>query len=284
MIKNSIENIIDKDPTNFYMVGVVPVAGKPLDFQFHWHDCMMPVARDLLAVELAVMECIEAACKGVWIVCHEDMQPLIKHRLGISMKNLSVWRRIRYAGKAFGLFKRNSEDVPIYYIPIHPRDLKKRDSLGWSVLYGVKIIWDVALTISKYSVPPRYYVSFPYGITDLEFIKKAKKKFRIHENVLFSYDGKTVLDGEYLSFTISTRQIKELIGYAKKEKRRLPLDETFSLIDSDKKLVVDVPWFYSIGSWEEYKKYIGSEESALIERNYIIFSKGGAERKRQEWL
>ena len=69
-------------PSNFHLAGIIPVAGQPLDFKMPWHDCMMPLNKDYLAVEHSVVECAYAGCETIWIVCHDDMQPLIRSRLG----------------------------------------------------------------------------------------------------------------------------------------------------------------------------------------------------------
>ena len=65
-----------------HLAGVVPTAGQPLDFNFPWHDCLQPIGPDYLAVERAVLECAWAGCDTIWVVCHDDMKPLIRHRLG----------------------------------------------------------------------------------------------------------------------------------------------------------------------------------------------------------
>jgi len=67
---------------SFHLAGIVPVAGQKLDFNFPWHDCLQPIGKNYLAVERAVLECAYAGCETIWVVCHNDMQPLIKHRLG----------------------------------------------------------------------------------------------------------------------------------------------------------------------------------------------------------
>ena len=73
---------IEKPARAFHLAGIVPVAGKALDFNFPWHDCLQPIAQNYLAVERAVVECAYAGCETIWIVCHDDMQPLIRYRLG----------------------------------------------------------------------------------------------------------------------------------------------------------------------------------------------------------
>ena len=71
-----------QDINSFHLAGVIPVAGQPLDFHFSWHDCMMPLSPNYLAIHHAVMECAWAGCETIWITCHSDMQPLIRHEVG----------------------------------------------------------------------------------------------------------------------------------------------------------------------------------------------------------
>jgi len=40
-----------EDRKHFHLAGIVPVAGQPLEFNFPWHDCCMPIAPDFLAIE-----------------------------------------------------------------------------------------------------------------------------------------------------------------------------------------------------------------------------------------
>ena len=68
--------------SGFHLAGIVPIAGQSLDFDMPWHDSLMPIAQNYLAVERAVVECAYAGCETIWVVCHDDMQPLIRHRLG----------------------------------------------------------------------------------------------------------------------------------------------------------------------------------------------------------
>ena len=66
----------------FHLAGVIPVSGQKLEFDMPWHDCLMPLAPNYLAIERSVVECAYAGCETIWIICNDDMQPLIRHRLG----------------------------------------------------------------------------------------------------------------------------------------------------------------------------------------------------------
>ena len=65
-----------------HLAGIIPVAGQPLDFNFPWHDCLQPIGKNYLAIERSALECAFAGCDTIWIACNDDMQPLIKSRIG----------------------------------------------------------------------------------------------------------------------------------------------------------------------------------------------------------
>ena len=88
MQQNSSEEYIDLK--SFHLAGIIPTAGQPMDFNFPWHDCLVPISSDFLAIERAVLECATVGCETIWVVCHSDMQPLLKHRLGESVQD-PVW-------------------------------------------------------------------------------------------------------------------------------------------------------------------------------------------------
>ena len=41
----------NSDQASFHLAGIIPTVGQPLDFNFPWHDCMVPIAADFLAIE-----------------------------------------------------------------------------------------------------------------------------------------------------------------------------------------------------------------------------------------
>ena len=66
----------------FHLAGIVPVAGQPLDFKQPWPDCLMPIAPDFSLIEAAVAECAWAGCDTIWIICNDDIGPLIRKKIG----------------------------------------------------------------------------------------------------------------------------------------------------------------------------------------------------------
>ena len=66
----------------FHLAGIIPVHGQEFDFGFDWHDTLMPIAPNYTAVERAVVECAYAGCSTIWIVVSDEMEPLIRYRIG----------------------------------------------------------------------------------------------------------------------------------------------------------------------------------------------------------
>ena len=81
----------------FHLSGIIPVSGnKEGDLKFPWHDSLMPLGNDYLAVERSVVECAYAGCETIWIVCNDDIQPLIRYRLGDYVKDPVWFNRSKY--------------------------------------------------------------------------------------------------------------------------------------------------------------------------------------------
>ena len=140
-----------------------------MDFSLPLHDSCIPIAPDYLAVERAVVECAYAGCETIWIVCHDDMQPLIRHRIGEMIED-PVW-----LGR--NMDPRPSEtrkQIPIYYVPIHPKDRDRRDCLAWSALYGAQAAYWTSIQISRWLTPDKYYVSFTYVAYDPELLREHR--------------------------------------------------------------------------------------------------------------
>jgi hypothetical protein len=107
------------------------------------------------------------------------------------------------------------------------------------------------------------------------------------KKVFLSYEGKTVKDGYYLSFTFDAENFKRCRDYIKRyafnhwdrqtcdPKANLaltiPIGEIFNNLDSTGRTMIECPWFYNIGTWSDYSKFIGS--GIKLERNEKCFSK-----------
>ncbi len=265
----------------FHLAGIVPVAGQPLDFEMPWHDSLMPIAPNYLAVERAVVECAYAGCETIWVICNYDMQPLIRHRLGDYVQD-PVWAyRFMEAHQA-----EHKKPIPIHYVPIHPRDRNKRDCLAWSVLYGAWMANKICSGLSKWLSPHSYYTAFPYGVYHVSTVREHRKDISSDVPFFISHQNKTVIDNEYLGFTFNRDELNKLTSEVREKStglytdetrtERLSLEERFSyrffsigqVFDSLKTKgakIIETDNYWKVDSWEGYTKYI-SEGSNSFKR------------------
>jgi hypothetical protein len=261
----------------FHLAGVVPVASPKMDFSFPWHDCLQPIADNYLAVERSIVECAYAGCETIWVVCNDDMQPLLRHRMGDYIEDpyyLNKSNFVKYP-------RDHRRQIPIFYTPIHPKDRDRRDSLAWSALHGALTAFIMSNKISKWIVPSRYYISFPYGVYQPTVIQKHRKRISSGRPFYLSAGGKTVGDGEYLGFTMDAEEYKVYLTNVKqnctggrkdlppKERwssRHFGLDKIFKSDRISKESKLEIDWYYRIDSWQGLKDYLASEESEEIKR------------------
>ncbi len=123
-----------------------------------WHESLMPLAPGYLAVERAVLECAYAGCETIWIVCADDVTPLLRYHIG------EIIQDPVYTYRHFELNKAEvKRPIRIYYVPINIRDINKRDNLGWSAIYGAYSSNKIISKISKHLAPERFWIAWPYG-------------------------------------------------------------------------------------------------------------------------
>lgn len=269
-----------------HLAGIVPVAGQSLDFNLPWPDAMMPIAPNYLAVEKAVYECASAGCETIWVICFAGTIPLLRKTLGDYITDPA-------SVSSFKPF-RERRDINIYYVSIPPRDRFKRDSLGWSILYGADIAYRTSMFLSKWIAPEKFFCSFPYGITDDSVYRKARKLIAdSSKNTIFKFKNKSIKEGIPINFTFNSEDYKICRDIIKKRKfdewyingelskdnlktnesKFYSLEQIFSGLNIENCNTIEVDWHYDISSWENYKKFISSEHSSKIKKNNILFLK-----------
>ena len=265
-----------QDTNAFHLAGIIPIAGKESEFNMPWHDCFMPLAKNYLAAEHAVQECAMAGCETIWIVCHKGMQPLIRQRIGEWIFD-PVSLRHPVNGQ------QKQKRIPIFYVPIHPKDKYKRDCLGWSVLYGALTAYSISNRLSKWVIPDKYYAAFPYGLYPLDIIRANRDKFSSQKTYRLTHNGQSIKNNNYLGFTFDAEDFKACRRTIRKEGthmhtsggEKLPLHERysarhFSLDTVFKSAIMDgeieVNWYHDVGSWQGYKSFLSSPESELFVR------------------
>ena len=259
------------------MPAIIPVAGMSTEFGMEWDASLVPVGPNYTALEATVFECLHVGCTSIWIVANDDVAPLLRYRLGEVATDMDSIQRGAFA--KFGQTKHL--EVPIYYVPIHPKHRGKVDNYAWSALYGANVAYWIHTKFSRWASPHQYYVSFPMGMMDPKEVLKHRASVRKDVPFYFSHEGKTVKDGVPISFVLDPeewRRAKHTIttrasvwkappdGGIPTEK--LPPEEQLVSLDYDLADVFgggpqgtqqEMNSFYDLTTWDGYVKFISSE-------------------------
>jgi hypothetical protein len=276
----------------FHLAGIIPVSGQKLDYNMPWHDSLMPIGPDYLAVERCVVECAYAGCETIWIVCADDTQPLIRYRIGEIVQD-PVWilRRFEVEKREF------QKPIQIYYVPIHPKDVNKRDCLSWSVLHGASIAKKISSKMSKWLIPDKFYVSWPYGYYDPSFLREYRDIISSKKDIYLTSNNRNVSNGEYLGFTfgLDTLEILKQEVHTKStgfwtniiSREKLPIEERFSYrfftleqvfnsLNFSDVVSIEVNDYFKIDSWNSYCEFISQNGREVKRPSHHIL-------KYKEW-
>ena len=255
------------------MAGIIPVAGLETDFDQQLPEVMMPVDVGFTAIQKSVYECAMAGCETIWVVCHKETQPLVRSTLGEWIVDPASLKRGHFPSD-------NVRRIPIYYVPIHPKDRQKRDCLGWSVLYGALTAFWISRKMSKWITPDMYYAAFPYGVYPVGFLREHRKQISSRKKFSLLHQGQGIKSGLPLGFTFNGEDFKSCRKEVRdasthlfnsdgdrlsiKERysaRHFSLDKVFNSVNIEHANSVEVPWFYDVSSWTGYTDFISSGES-----------------------
>ncbi len=259
-----------KAPKGRNVAGIVPLAGWKNSFDFPWPDYLQPLREGFLALERSVYECAYAGCDSIWVVCNDDIAPVVRTRLGDYVMSPKYFDEKQFVKNK----EYHQKWIPIFYTPVSQKDRDRRDSLGWSALHGALMAFQISDKMSQWVLPTKYYVSFPYGIYNPEFLKKHKDAIRGPDSFFISYEQKTVRDNLYLGFTFKpedwpkfkhhikdqcTGGSRALPAHERWSSRHFTLDKIFNVdvISVDKK--VEVPEYYNMDTWDSLLEYYNSE-------------------------
>ena len=268
----------------FHLAGIVPVAGQPLDFDQLWPDCMMPICPNYTLIEAAVAECAWAGCDTIWVICNDDIARAVKKKIGDFVGD-PVWSYRKFDPHPSD----SKRQIPVYYVPIHPKDRDKRDCLAWSVLHGSLTAFKVSDELSRWVVPNKYYVSFPYGYFPAWQLREYRKIISSSKNVYLTSAGKSMKNNFYTSFTFGKDEFIEFRkvirsgtgrwkpGVDYKEYDALPIEErwsarffeieqVFAPFVTEQAQEIQVETFYNIGSWREYRHFMAQNIDNDIKR------------------
>lgn len=262
--------MITPSPRGISLAGIIPLSGWKNSFDFPWPDYLQPLREGFLAIERSVHECALAGCDTIWVVCNDDVAPLIRKRVGDYVMSPRYFQE-----KDFVKRKDYHEKwIPVFYTPINQKDRNRRDSLGWSVLHGALTAFKISHNMSKWVCPTKYYISFPYGIYNPEIVTKNRALIRGRESIFLAHKDETVKDKKYLGFTLFPSQWVELKRHIKNSctggsrilppqerwsSRNFTLDKIFNndIMNIDKKL--EIIEYYDMDTWQNLKNYYSSK-------------------------
>ena len=266
--------------SKLHLAGIIPVANLKTDFNLITPEVLMPVGPGFTAIQKSVFECALAGCNTIWIVANDDLAPIVKSVVGEWTHDPVYFQRMH----AFSSEQRR--EIPIYYVPIHPKDRDRRDSYGWSVLYGAYSAWKVANKISSWLTPQKYFVSFPMATYDIYKIREHRKLINHKTNNFFlSYDGETVKNNKPIAFTFTGEDFKQCRRSVNKQTTReylppsddqtyptqkRPLNQRWSArhfdfqkiferVSDETATTAELEWHYDLSTWEGYRAFLGSE-------------------------
>ena len=276
--------------SKLHLAGIVPVANLKTDFNLPTPEVLAPIGPDFTAVQKSVFECAMAGCNTIWIVANDDLAPIVKNIVGEWTYDPVYFERM----SAFSSEQRR--EIPIYYVPIHPKDRDRRDSYGWSVLYGEYSAWKVADKISSWLTPQKYFVSFPMAIYDVYKIREYRKLINHNTNNFFlSYDGETVKNNKPIAFTFTGEDFKQCRRSVNKATTReylppspgtqyptqkIPLKDrwsarqfnfqtVFEQVSEENATKINLDWYYDISDWSGYRNFLASDFSIESPPDYL---------------
>jgi len=277
-----------------HLAGIIPVANLKTDFNLDIPACMMPLDAGFTAIQKSVFECAIAGCSTIWIVANNDLAPIVRKRVGEWVHD-----PVYYYRKYVRNYPEARREIPIYYVPVHPKDMDRRDSYGWSALYGMYSAWWVGNRLSAWLTPEKYYISFPMAAHNIYSLRKARKMIKDNKkNFFLTYEGQTVKDNVPLSFTmfatdylncrrdVNSKTTKTFINPPPGElpSQKLPLEERwtarrfdfseiFEKLDVSTGKQVNTDWFYDLSTWDGYRSFLGSENFVKKPSDSLIKSR-----------
>ena len=204
-----------------------------------------------------------------------NSNPLIRYRLGDRLKDPN----------SFNSFGPDKElDVCIYYVPVRATDHRMRNSIIWSLIYGVLNAKKITGRVSPYIVPEKFFVSFPFGVYQPYLTGRARKSLKdVRKQILLRYNGKTAMDGEYLGLTLTVEDAELLSKYLKQKAydssekyaaRNYNLQDVLQGLELREGTVyVDLDEYYNVSSWDQYVSYMANSQIELHRPKSLLLQK-----------
>jgi hypothetical protein len=266
--------------SRLHLAGIIPLANLKTDFQVAIPEVLLPIGPGFSAIQKSVFECALAGCNTIWIVANDDLAPVIRETVGDW-----VYDPVYYHSPA-KFSSEQRKEIPIYYVPIHPKDRDRRDSYGWSVLYGIHCAWRVAHNISQWITPDKYYISFPLSAFDVYQVRTWRRDISDPEkNFFFTHNQSYIKNNLPISFTMTgedfklcrrtvnqktTREYLPPSPGQQYPSQKLPLqdrwsaryftlEDVFEAVDDKNAHKVELDWYYDISSWSGYRNFLSSD-------------------------
>jgi len=266
-----------------HLSGIIPLSNHENDLGLNFPAPLIPIENGFTAVQKSVFECAMAGCDTIWIVANDDLSPSIRAIVGDWTYDPVYFKR-DMASKYYSELRK---EVPIYYVAINPKDRGRRDSYGWSVIHGIHTAYMTSYKISKWIVPEKYFISFPFGVYDAHILRDYRKIIRDKNNNFFLKHNKNYIkDNVPLACTMTgedfklcrrvinkktTREYLPPLPNQQYPTQKLPLHERWSArtfnfkeifdsIDEKGAVYADLPWHYDVSTWDGYVEYIRSED------------------------
>ena len=257
----------------YHLAGIIPIASRPAGYEMPWDDCLIPIAPNYMAFENAIYQAAMAGCETLWVVCPQETTPLVRKRIGDYIFDPAF-----VGAKRFSIAPdKHRKLIPIYYVPIKVQNSHKASCIPWSILRGAVSAREISSSISKWTRPDKYFVSFPYGIYPASSIRSERKEIsKLESNWCLEYQTKTYRDEVHLSFTFSPdilvqaeqnfkdHENQNLLGEEEAFQHytyNLKIKDIFQIGEVGK---YEIDSFSQIDSWKLYKKYLASELSEEI--------------------
>lgn len=291
------ERYYKKDINSFNMAGIIVISGQQQpDFKFPVHPCLFPVSENYSLIDNAIIECAALGCSSIWIVSDRSIEPLLKYKIKNfvidPMRSIVSHEQMQYMD--IEPKRPNQFYLPVYYIPVKPEDIDKRDSLSYNAMTAAEHAIQIGKSLSRYTIPDAFYVCSPYKIYDIWSFSQIKAKIaNSNTNFCIRYDDKTYRNGLYTGFTFQPRDMgsirqdvfKKSTGlydmsepYVEtikgvqpfRSNKKLPPEdrysarfftpgEVFNMIDQERSTIYfDIEEYYEIFSFEDYQNYCAS--------------------------
>ena len=266
---------------SIHLSGIIPIANYETELNMSFPELLLPVSDGFSLIQKSVYECAAAGCNTIWIVANDDLAPIIRKTVGDWVYDPVYYKRDMESK----FYSQLRKEVPIYYVGIKPKDQNKRDSYGWSILEGIHAAYMTSYKISKWLTPEKYFISFPFGVFDIYFIRQHRKLIRDkQQNLFFKHNGQSVIDNQYLPFTMTgedfklcrrainqktTREYLPPLPDQKYPSHKLPLHQRWSArhctlseiyepLNETPHTSVDLEWYNDVSTWSGYVEYISS--------------------------